>query len=107
MQHVSFQAILPIYKFPKVIRGPDIDERGPRDGHFLPSEYLRCQDLITRVEKIEMSMTWKDQVTINYKEPFFIIEVALANKNFAFLGLREQKRTHLASITPPQKRSEL
>ena len=62
MQHVFFQAILPIYKFPKIIRGPNIKERGPIDGNLVPSEYFRCQNLITRVGKIEMSMTWKDQV---------------------------------------------
>ena len=44
------------------VEGPDIHERGPHDGNFEPTKYFKCPILDSKVEKIEMSMKWKDQV---------------------------------------------
>jgi len=62
-----FQAILPIYKYPRTVEGPNIDKRGAYAPHFLPIEYLKCPILETKVEKIDMSMNWKDQGWGNQK----------------------------------------
>jgi hypothetical protein len=58
-----FQDVLPIYKYPKVIKGPNIDGSGPYEGHFHPEKYFECPVLDHKVEKIDVSFGWKDQVT--------------------------------------------
>jgi len=63
----QFQNILPIYKYPRVVKGPNVDERGPHDGNFVPTEYFRCPNLDSKVERIDMSMRWKDQGFLNQK----------------------------------------
>ena len=57
-----FQGVLPIYKYPKVIQGHNIDESGPYEGHFHPEKYFECPVLDHMVEKINVSFQWKDQV---------------------------------------------
>lgn len=58
---MRFQGVLPIYKFPKIIQGPNINERGPNDGNFEPEKYFECPVLDHNVEKIDVSFKWKDQ----------------------------------------------
>ena len=65
-----FQGVLPIYKYPKVIQGPNINERGPNDGNFIPEKYFKCPVLDHKVEKIDVSFKWRDQV-IFWKIPDF------------------------------------
>ena len=57
---MRFQGVLPIYKYAKVIRGPNIDESRPHkkrkglnpplDGH-LPEIYFKCPILDQKVKK--------------------------------------------------------
>lgn len=54
-----FRKILPNY--PHIINGLDVNERGPRDGHFVPTNYFQGPVLEYNVERIEMSMAWWDQ----------------------------------------------
>ena len=61
-----FQGVLPIYKYPKVIQGPNINERGPNDGNFKPEKYFKCPVLDHKVEKIDVSFKWRDQVIFWY-----------------------------------------
>ena len=61
-----FRKILPNY--PHVINGPDVNESGPYDGHFVPTKYFQSPVLEDSVERIEMSMAWWDQVRM---KPFF------------------------------------
>ena len=35
-----FRKILPNY--PHIINGPDVNESGPYDGHFVPTKYFQC-----------------------------------------------------------------
>ena len=54
-----------MYKYPRTVEGPNIDIDVDIDAYepnFLPIEYLKCPILETKVEKIDMSMNWKDQV---------------------------------------------
>ena len=64
-----FRKILPNY--PHIINGPDVNESGPYDGHFVPTKYFQCPILEYSVERIEMSMAWWDQVRT---KPYFFQE---------------------------------
>ena len=67
-----FKNVLPTYPKPEVIYVPDLNEyQHGRDGDFIPKEYFRCPDLDHHVEKIDVSLKWKDQVPKYYlKIPF-------------------------------------
>ena len=65
-----FQGVLPIYKYPKVIQGPNINEMGPNDGDFQPEKYFECPVLDHKVEKIDLSFKWKDQVIYRNMDDF-------------------------------------
>ena len=54
-----FQNILPVYKYSKIIYGPNIIETRPHNGNFEPGIYLKCPILDHKVEQIELSLRWK------------------------------------------------
>lgn len=57
-----FKNILPTYPKPEVIHVADLNEHQEwQDSHFSPKEYFRCHNLNHHVEKIDVSLKWKDQ----------------------------------------------
>ena len=58
-----FKDILPNYPIPLTIKGPNIKEYGPHDGHFCPTKYFESPVLKSTVEQINLSMKWNDQVS--------------------------------------------
>ena len=53
--------VLPTFS---LIRGPDLNERGPPSGgSFIPSIYFDGPGLNSPVEKLIVSMSWSDQVS--------------------------------------------
>ena len=65
-----FRNILPNY--PHIINGPKVDEGGPHDGHFVPTNYFTGPVLEYNVDRIEMSMARWDQVRMNlFLDEFF------------------------------------
>ena len=56
-QHMN--RILPSFR---QVKGPNLDISGPRDGHWTPEWYFDTPRLTTPLQKITISMKWKDQV---------------------------------------------
>ena len=61
--------ILPIYPPPLIIRGYNFEERqcegilGQKwDGYFQPKRYFQSPLLESKIDQIQMTMKWKDQV---------------------------------------------
>ena len=61
--------ILPIYPPPLIIRGYNFEERqcegilGQKwDGYFQPKRYFQSPLLESKIDHIQMTMKWKDQV---------------------------------------------
>ena len=63
--------IMNAFKDFHIINGPDVNEGGPPDGHFVPTKYFQSPVLEYSVERIEMSMAWWDQVRT---KPYFFQE---------------------------------
>ena len=55
----QMKRILPCFK---ECKGPNVDERGPNDGDWTPEWYFDMPRLTSSVQKLIISMTWKDQV---------------------------------------------
>ena len=56
---VRLKRVLPSYK---EIRGPDLRDSGPSEGHWTPECYFGSPRLTSPIQKLIMSMKWKDQV---------------------------------------------
>ena len=54
------KSVLPSFS---LIKGSDLHEPGPSSGHWVPSTYFDGPRLKASVQKLIMSMTWKDQVS--------------------------------------------
>jgi len=94
-----FRKILPNY--PHIINGPDVNERGPRDGHFVPTNYFQGPVLEYNVERIEMSMAWWDQEHGNRKGQVWL-KLLRPRKNEQAKLITEM-RPHRFGIAPHQK----
>ena len=56
---VRLKRVLPSYK---EIRGPDLRDSGPSEGHWTPELYFGSPRLTSPIQRLIMSMKWKDQV---------------------------------------------
>ena len=79
-----FRKILPNY--PHIINGPDVNERGPRDGHFVPTNYFQGPVLEYNVERIEMSMAWWDQVRMKLFSGICLLLFSIFSKFYQKVG---------------------
>jgi len=94
-----FRKILPNY--PHIINGPDVNESGPYDGHFVPTKYFQSPVLEDSVERIEMSMAWWDQGYGNRKGQVWL-KLYRPKKNKQAKLITEMN-PHRFGIAPHQK----
>jgi len=73
--------ILPIYPPPLIIRGYNFEERqcegilGQKwDGYFQPKRYFQSPLLESKIDQIQMTMKWKDQVNKSHGIGNFIVK---------------------------------
>ena len=48
--------------------GPDINQLGPKDGHWTPEFYFNSPKFTSRLRKVTISMRWNDQVYMKHKK---------------------------------------
>ena len=65
----QIKKILPVFLHKN---GPDINQLGPRDGHWTPEFYFNSPKFTARPKKVTISMRWNDQVNIKRKLLLFI-----------------------------------
>ena len=65
----QIKKILPVFLHKN---GPDINQLGPRDGHWTPEFYFNSPKFTSRPKKVTISMRWNDQVNIKQKLLLFI-----------------------------------
>jgi len=95
-----FRKILPNY--PHIINGPDVNESGPYDGHFVPTKYFQSPVLEDSVERIEMSMAWWDQGYGNRKGQVWL-KLYRPRKNNKQAILITEMNPNRFGIAPHQK----
>jgi len=100
-----FRKILPNY--PHIINGPDVNESGPYDGHFVPTKYFQSPVLEDSVERIEMSMAWWDQGFGNRKGQVWLkLYRPRKNKQAKLITEMNPQRFGIAPHQKPPKMSE-
>ena len=61
----QMKKIMPVFLLK---HGPDINQLGPKDGHWTPEFYCNSPKFTSRLRKVTISMRWNDQVNMKHKK---------------------------------------